>query len=146
MSDRGIGDVFDSLLEKYKNAGKLTQSDTIEKFLPQIKEIAAQVGQTLGDGFQWRDVVDLIKIAKPLMLLVKDTNDLSGEQKRDFVKEAVWLAYKTYDDGPEGDENNINIPLLFGAFERKVEEIVVPMLAEVAVEMVYPELKEKGVL
>lgn len=141
-----FGALFDSVLEKYKNAGKLTQTATIEKFLPEIKKIAEEVGKTLGDGFQWTDVVGLIKIARPLMIMVKDVNELSNPEKRDFVKEAVWLAYKTYDEGPSGNENNINVPFLFGAFEKKVEEIVVPMLAEVAVEALYPELKERGIL
>lgn len=141
-----FGEIFDSLVSKFKNDGVLTQSSTIEKFLPEIKKIAAEVGKTLGDGFQWTDVVDLVRIARPLMILVKDVEDLSGEEKRAFVKEAIWVAYKTYDDGPTGNENNIDIPYLFGPFERKVEAIVVPMLAEVAVSVLHPELKERGLL
>ena len=151
--DKGLSDIvakfgssFDSILDKFKNGGTLTQTETIDKFLPEIKEIAAAVGKTLGDGFQWTDVISIVKIAKPLMVLVKDVEGLSGDQKRDFVKEAIWVAYKTYDDGPSGNENNIDIPLLFGPFERKVESIVLPMMAEIAVECLYPEMKESGIL
>jgi len=138
---RGFGDIFDSLLEKYKASGALTQSTTIEQFLPQIKQIAADVQKAVGDGFQWSDVLVLMKIAKPLMLLVKDADGLANSSKCAFVKEAIWLAYKTYDDGPGGDENNIDIPILFGPFERKVEEIVIPLIAEVLVSGLYDELK-----
>ena len=139
-----FGEIFDGIIDKFKVDGSLTQSATIEKFLPEIKKIAAEVGKTLGDGFQWTDVVDLVKIAKPLMVLVGSINELNPDEKKAFVKEAIWVAYKTYDDGPTGGENNIDIPYLFGPFERKVEAIVIPMLAEVAVGCFEPELKERG--
>jgi len=141
-----FGAIFDSVMEKIKTNGELTQSAIIEQYLPAIKGIAADIGKTLGDGFQWTDVISLVKIAKPLMVLVKDVNELTGEQKKAFVKESIWVAYKTYDDGPTGSENNIDIPFLFGPFERKVESIVIPLLADVAVECLYPEMKEKGIL
>jgi len=146
MKGEQMKEAMAKVLEGLGNTQQIRQGALVKEYLPKIEEIAADVKKTLGDGFQWQDVVLIFRCVRPLMTIAKEIDGLSGEQKKEFVKEAIWLVYKTYDGGKSGNENNIDIPLLFGAFERKVEETVIPMMAEVAVEALYPVLKEKGEL
>lgn len=141
--NRSFNDAFVQALQDFDKT-KLRQGEVVQKFLPQIIDIAKNVGVVFGDGLQWADVLSLAKLIKPFMLLVKDVKELSGEDKKEFVKESFWLAYKTYDEGPSGKKNNINIPYLPDFIEKKVETFLIPLAVDFAVEALYGVLKEKG--
>lgn len=104
-----------------------------------LVKIYNTVDEALADGFQiWNDVAKIIGTAIPeLMSLADSFGKLDGDSKREFVVENVVALYRLADSGKDGSLNRINIPILFGSLETKVENIVVRKLAELAIEAVY---------
>jgi hypothetical protein len=112
--------------------------------IPELTEIVYSVVGSLADGFQWSDAVTLGKVVGPFMTLASTINDFTGEQKKQFVVDAVWLTYKTVDGYPDGTKNNINVPLLIGGLETKFERKIVTFAAEWAVNSLFDVLRDKG--
>ena len=125
-----------------KGNGKIQNTALIEQYLPQIKDIASKICDIFGDGFQWADFLRFSTLIKPLMLLVAGVDGLDGDTKKEFVKEAFMLAYATYDKGTSGNDNNIKIPYLPAFVGQKIEDLVVPLIVDFAINTLFDELKE----
>jgi hypothetical protein len=109
-----------------------------------ILDVVKGVHEVFGDGLQLSDAAHIGKIVAPLMRLAASFLDYEGMDKRRFVSEVVWLVYKTIDTYPDGQRNNINIPFLFGVWERKIERGMVHFAAQMAVDALYDRMKADG--
>jgi len=116
----------------------------LEQKLPEIQRIADQAIDIMADGFQFTDVISMYKFIGPLMSMAKEVEELSNEQKEQFVVDAVWFVYKTVDTYPDGESNRINVPLLFGSMETAFEKKVLDFATRSAVKAVYGFGKEHG--
>lgn len=94
----------------------------LQEKMPEIQKIADDTIDILKDGWQFSDVVDFFKVIGPLLDLVEDISEWDEDKKEDFVVAAMYFIYQTIDTYPDGKQNNINIPFLFGGIERKFEE------------------------
>ena len=117
--------------------------EKLEEKLPEISKIANEVVDILADGWQWDDAASLGKLVKPVMEMAATITDYSGEQKKQFVVDALWLVYRTVDGGPDGTENRIDIPILFGSLERGLEKKAVSFAVEFAIFGLFDHLREQ---
>jgi hypothetical protein len=56
----------------------------------------------------------------------------------------VWLIYHSIDTGPDGEQNRINLPIVFGSLEEKIEKSMIRIATEFAINAAYPYLKKEG--
>lgn len=109
---------------------------TMEQSLQRIEELIASMKGLLDDGFQWKDVANAIGMVVPgLMKIAEDLEDKTGEEKKAFVVDAVWVIYKTVDP---------NIPWIPEPFETQIEFTIVNEVTSGAVEAVYLFGKKLG--
>jgi hypothetical protein len=95
----------------------------INEKLEEIVKIADDVIDILKDGLQYSDAISFFEVVGPLMSLANTISEEWDEDKKDqFVVDAVYLIYKTVDTYPDGNQNNIDVPLLFGGLERGFEK------------------------
>ncbi len=121
----------------------LNHSDIIKPHLSKLSEIAQKVVDQLKDGFQWHDIMSLGVIIPDVMKIASEI-EITGAEKRNFVIEAVWIIYHSIDTGPDGKANRINLPLVFGSLEERIEKAIFKIATEFAINAAYPYLKEKG--
>jgi len=121
-----------------------TDDKIIDLYSEKIKSLADNIIETMDDGFQLGDLKVFASVVEPLILMAEEINELSGEEKKQFVKDAAWLIYRTIDEGENGKQNNINIPLLVGPVEKSVEENVIKLLADFGVSLIYQKMKDEG--
>ena len=126
------------------NATTELSYDAMASRIPELAGIAETLEVAVEDGVGWEDVAVLAKLAGPIMKLAALIEEMTGEQKKAFVIDAMWLTYRTADGYPDGKQNNINVPLVFGSAEHKLEEKAVRMAAEWCVNALYDHLREKG--
>jgi len=128
------------LVEKYVDGFEIENSK-FEAILPEIPSIVEKVSAKLEDGFQWTDLIVIGGIIPDAMKIVDKFPDLTNEEKHELVLDAVWIVYKTIDKYPD-NANNINIPLVFGVIEEKLEYAITRLAAGMAIKAVYPAYKE----
>ena len=133
-----IASSFESLF------GGLNNSDILEPHLPALSDMAQKVVDQLKDGFQWSDLMILGAIIPDVMKIAATLNDTTGAEKKSFVIEAVWVVYHSIDTGPDGKANRINLPLVFGSLEEKIEKSILKIATEFAINAAYPYLKKDG--
>lgn len=109
-----------------------------------IVELIASVDKVFGDGLQWDDITHIGEIVSPLMKLASSFYEYEGLDKKRFVIEVMWLVYRTIDTYPDGNRNNINIPLAIGVWERRIERAVISLSVGMAVEALYKRMKANG--
>jgi hypothetical protein len=139
--------LVDVLSKAFANAKAEMASEDAQKVLEHVTEIqglAVAVQDIFRDGLQLSDLSKLGTIVGPLMQLAASFEEYKGLDKKRFVTEAVWLVYRTIDTWPDGNHNNINVPFVFGTFERKLERGVVCFAAGMAVDALYGRMKSGG--
>ena len=134
------------VLAQLKDSGEVNEShsELVTANIDTITEIVAELEHVFGDGLQWSDVTGLGECVAPIMKLASGFDELEGQDRKDFVIEVVWLAYKTVDGYPDGTKNNVNLPWIGGAFETKVEKTVIKFAASFAVDALYKRMKDEG--
>jgi len=135
------GKVFDAMAE-FKDVMASEDQDKVYEHLTQIGDIVAAIKDIFSDGLQLSDATKVGQIVGPVMKLASSFKDYEGLGKKRFVSEVVWLVYRTIDTWPDGNHNNINIPFVFGAIERKVERCFVVFAAGMAIDALYDRMKE----
>jgi hypothetical protein len=127
------------LLGKVKElagAGSVTESEVLEENLQNVKDIVDTVHEALSDGLQWNDLSAFGGIMADFVELAQGLEGKSGEEKANFVVDAVWVTYKCYDP---------DIPWVPDFIENKVEEVVVKNAARFGLEGIVKILnKVKG--
>lgn len=123
---------------------QVADPERLEEKLPELAAIADDVVDVFKDGWQWADLISLGELVRPIMVLASEIEAYTGEQKRQFVVDAVWLIYRSIDGGPSGNENRINIPLVFGSIETKIEKKIVAFVTDFAIGSLFNVLREKG--
>jgi len=122
--------------------GKLTELGTalftdgvdVEANLPQIEALLADVDPIFADGFQWSDVPKLLgTLAPELAKLAAKQADMTNDQRREFAADCLTVVYFHYDP---------DIKYVPNWIESKLERVVVPWLAETAVQAAYNGLKK----
>ena len=140
-----IEKIKDSFLKTVEGVKSGMVSEDVEKVrenTDEINKIIAVVLDVFGDGLQLNDVTRIGEIIGPVMKLASSFDDYDGSSKKRFVIEVVWLVYRTVDTYPDGNHNNINIPFVMGALERKLERGILSFAAGMAVDALYGRMKE----
>lgn len=140
MSKQEWSKSLKSVVQKTETSNK----NILEEHIDEISSIADEVIDILADGFQWADIISFFKVVSPLMELTEKIDQYNGEEKEQFVVDAVWMIYETVDTYPDGESNRINIPILFGGLEKKFEKEMVNFVARAAIKAVHAFGKEKG--
>ena len=140
---KSIGNVIGIILPKVRREVKDASYEEIIKRLPQLAEITGILGPALEDGFQAKDLSAFGKCVEPFMELADDVNSFTGPQKKQFVIDAVWFAFRTLDTYPDGKQNNINLPILSGRWEKAVERRLVIISVGWVVEALYDRRTKK---
>ena len=120
-----------------------TESSIIKERLPEIYEAADKVVVNIKDGFSFSDLLILGEMVPEIMAMASKVEGFSNEDKHRFVVDAVWIVYKAIDTGPDGSQNRINIPVLFGNIEVKFEYVFIKYVVGFAIKTVYPFIKNK---
>ena len=154
--ERGIGDVTGWLdwvkrvIGDLKTSGDLQDGDLMEKYANQFAEMAADVVEAVKDGLQISDLMILGTLVPDVMKIAAGIEGASGEEKRRFVVDAVWLVYHSVDTGPDGTQNRIKVPgahwlskLGMTATEEKIERFILKLGTEFAINAAYSYMKEK---
>lgn len=152
---RGVGDVaailpyVTKLVTELKAAGQLKNGAIIEANMQAFAQMAADVLAVVKDGFQFSDLAILAKLVPELMGIAKNIAGASGDDKRQFVVDCVWIIYHSVDTGPDGKQNRIKVPFVswlswlgIGATEEQVERLVLKLATEFAIEAIYTHLKK----
>jgi hypothetical protein len=116
----------------------------IESNLNEVSESVAAFVHILDDGVQLSDFSNLGPVVAPLMRLAAEFENLDGSSKKAFVSEVVYMVYRIVDGWPDGKQNNINIPWLFGGMEKGIEKTVCYFAAGMAVEALYDGMSASG--
>jgi hypothetical protein len=132
------------LLNKIIEKGDVAEKNIFkfEEHTDEIVNIIDKVLDVFGDGLQLNDVTRIGEIIEPAIKLAATFEDYAGEDKRQFVIELVNIVYRVVDTYPTGKENNINIPFVMGALERKIEHGILTFAAGMAVDAVYKKMKD----
>ena len=134
-----MGINLDKLKAAIVKAGKLkalVDPIAVESHMPELEEALDSVHKVFGDGFQWADIPAFIgEVVPEFMDVAKMFKEETGEQRKQFVIDAVVATYFYYDP---------NIPWIPEPFESKIEAWAVPKLAEAAIEAAYKIGKKRG--
>jgi len=154
---RGIGDVSgwldwvkkiigDLKTEEYFETGEL-----MEQYADDFASMAADVSEAVKDGLDIGDIVIMGDLVNEIMKIASKIEEASGETKKQFVVDAVWLIYHSVDTGPDGEHNRIRVPgahwltkIGISEPEEKLERFALKMATEFAIRSVYSYMKEKG--
>jgi hypothetical protein len=153
---RGIGDVagwldwIKNVISDLKGGADFETGDLMEQFAPQFAEMAADVAEAIKDGLDIGDIVIMGDLVTDIMKIAKKIENAPGEQKHQFVIDAVWLIYHSVDTGPDGNQNRIKVPgahwlTKFGITEpeEKLERFTLKVATEFAMRAAYKYMKEK---
>lgn len=131
-------------LETTKKLGNV-----MDKYMPEFSAMANAVVAAIGDGFQFSDLSAFSKIIVRVMEIANEIGGMTGEEKRDFVVDVIWLLYHEIDTGPDGSANRIMVPGLnwlsavgITSTEEAVERYVLGMSTRFAIDTVYPFFKK----
>lgn len=144
-----VKELIQSTLQRFKSEHvskpiKAEDKIKMETYVEQLTVIIQDVVRTVEDGLQLSDLTALGGVVEPLMRLAASFQDYAGPDKRRWVIEAVWLAYRVADTYPDGKHNNINIPILWGELERRVERSIISFGAGMAIDALYGRMKADG--
>jgi len=147
---RGFGDVLgwaawiQTVIDKFKNSGVIQSGDLMTKYSAKFAQMAADAAEAVKDGFQLRDLVIFGELVPEIMTIADEIKNATGEQKKCFVVDAVWVIYHSVDTGPDGKNNRIRVPGLswlskigITSTEEAVERYVLKIATEMAIEAVY---------
>jgi hypothetical protein len=127
----GIAATMERSLEGSEN------SSVINEKLEDIVKIADDVIDILKDGWQYSDIVDFFEVVGPLLKIADEINEDWDEAKKDqFMVDTIYLIYKTVDTYPDGKQNRINIPVLFGGLEEGFEKKMLEFMTRAALKAI----------
>jgi hypothetical protein len=154
---RGVGNPADwlsfvqTVIKKLNESGDIQSGDIMNQFSDQFAQMAADVVAAAKDGFGLSDIPILSKLVPEVMGIAKQIEGASGEAKKQFVIDTIWVIYHSVDTGPDGNNNRIKIPFLswlsylgIKSSEEKVERFILKVATEFAIDAAYPYLKDKG--
>ena len=153
---RGVGDVL-GYLPSIKTAydllvanGDIKNGALMAQYQKQFAQMASDVVAATQDGFNLSDVMLIAKLIPEIMTIAKSIEGASGEDKKNFTVDAVYLIYRSVDSGPDGKQNRIKVPFIswlsfvgITSTEEKVERALIKMATEFAIEGIYTVLKPK---
>ena len=116
---------------------------TVNANLDDILAIVEQVKDIFRDGIQLSDISAVGGIVPDIMKLVA-AFDWEGKDKKQFVIDVVWLIYQAVDTYPDGKQNNINLPVVWGDLERRVERAIVVFGTSMAVDAAFDRMRAAG--
>lgn len=129
-------DTLKKAIVKVGEAGAVKDVKAVDAHADELKAVLEELHEIFGDGFQWSDVPVFVgEVVPSLMDIAKEFKDASGAEKKQFVVDAVVTIYYYYDP---------NLPWIPEPFETKLEEWIVPRLAEASVEAAYKFGKKRG--
>lgn len=121
------------------------QAGDVDAVLDSVASLFASAEEALSDGFQ---LEDLLKIGGQTTVeitqLAETFPDATGADKKRFVVATVGALYLFIDRGPDGDKNRVNIPWIPETIENYIEEKMVPIVANVAIEGIVYAWKKFG--
>jgi len=121
----------------------LKDLDLGDNTVEDVAYIYGEVDDAFEDGFQWSDISRLWGGAvASLVEMATNFSTLTGEQKKEFVIKSSWTLYKLIDQDVDGSKNRINIPIVFGSLEEKIEEYMVTTMLPMAIEAAYSAFKD----
>lgn len=134
-----MGINLDKLKAAIVKAGKLkalVDPIRVESHMQDLESALEKIHVIFGDGFQWSDIGAFIgEVVPDLMEVAKDFKEETGEEKKQFVVDAVTSIYFYYDP---------NLPWIPEWIETKLEKWVVPQLASAAIEAAYKIVMRYG--
>jgi len=119
-------------------------SDYVGELLVDIYNMSDEVVQTFADGFSFGDITQLGSIVPAFMKRVESIEGLSGENKKALVRDMVLVVYTAIDRGPDGNQNNIDIPFVFGGIERKAELFALNLAVNFVIDGLFNYMQSKG--
>jgi hypothetical protein len=138
-----VKDLMQKLVDAGESGIEDADAEKLNAHSGEINNIIDKVLDVFGDGLQLNDVTRIGEIVEPVMELASTFEDYAGEDKKRFVIQVVNLVYKVIDTYPTGKENNINIPFVMGALERKIEHGILTFATGMAIDAVYKGWKNK---
>jgi hypothetical protein len=134
-----VGKYLNKLRDAIVKAGKLGALDdpiTVEANMPELEEVLGKLEDVFGDGFQWSDISLFIgEVVPEFMDVANKFKEETGEQKKQFVIDAVVATYFYYDP---------DLPWIPEWIETKLEKWAVPQIAAAAIEAAYKIGKKRG--
>jgi hypothetical protein len=119
-------------------------AEVINEKMEEIVAIADDVIDIVKDGWQYSDIVSFFEVVSPLLKLAGTISTEWDEEKQDqFIVDTIYLIYQTVDTYPDGNQNRINIPLLFGGVERSFEKKALEFMTRAALKALRSHLKNK---
>lgn len=137
-----VKEVFGKVFESFKDDMNDADAAKVREYSDDINGIIESVVDVFSDGLQLEDVTKIGEIVGPVMKLAASFNDYSGEEKKRFVQEVLWLVYRTVDTYPDGNRNNINIPFVMGSLELKLERGLLMFASGMAIDALYKRMKK----
>ncbi len=114
----------------------LTDPSRVESHMQDLEDALKKMHEIFGDGFQWTDIGSFIgEVVPELMEVARAFKEETGEDKKQFVVDAVTAIYFYYDP---------DLPWIPEWIETKLEKWVVPQLASAAIEAAYKLGKKRG--
>ena len=145
MNDLKFEKGLELVLDSMKEAGHFSSEEmsAFKESHPKVESIVHKVVDAWSDGLNWNDLLVLGELVPDLMRFVSDF-PASGPAKRKVVKDTIWAVYRALDTCPDGNQNNIDLPVVFGALERKVEEMIVGFAVDMVIGSHFDKMREKG--
>jgi hypothetical protein len=119
-------------------------SEYVGGLLVDIYNMSDEVVQTFADGFSFGDITRLGSIVPMAMARVESIEGLTGDEKKKLVRDIVLVAYTAIDRGSDGEQNNINIPFVFGSIERSAELFAINLVVNFVVDGLFNYMQSKG--
>jgi len=136
--------VWTEQLQKLKSSMEADNQAILDDHLEEIAGVAEKAIEILADGFQWSDILTMFEIVGPLMEIAETVAQYDGKKKEQFVVDTVWLIYQVVDGYPDGAQNRIDIPLVFGGLEKTFEKKTIDFAIRCAIKSVHRFGKNHG--
>ena len=121
MAIEDMGALLSAVLGNLKDEDGVGEANVakFQEHLDVIAGIVRNIEEAFGDGLQFSGLHVIGEAVAPIMTLASTFGDFGGGDKKTFVQEVVWAIYTAIDKGPDGDENNVNVPWVMGSIETK---------------------------
>lgn len=117
--------------------------DLVETLLPELQGIAMELVDGLKDGVGFGTFNKLATIIPKVMKVAESINQ-PGPDKKAFVQDALWIVYKTVDQGTDGTQNLIDLPWIPSLIEPTIEKAVVRLVAGFCIEALMDPMTRAG--
>lgn len=144
MAVEDMGALLSTVLGKLEGEDGVGEANAakFQEHLDTIAGIVTSIEEAFGDGLDFSDLHVIGQAVGPIMKLASTFGDFEGGDKKSFVQEVVWAIYTAIDKGPDGDENNVNVPWVMGSIETKIEKAVLCFAAGMAVDALFERMRK----